>query len=144
MILRRLARDNLFRVVLVHHTPISASAARWNHLLDERALQTVLKRNGAELVLHGHLHRRSIRYLNGRHGLTPVVGVPSASLVYKDNRPSAAYNLYRIERNNNDWSLEIITRALKPTGRGFSDSAFAETSAPTAFVHHGTSPSVAG
>jgi 3',5'-cyclic AMP phosphodiesterase CpdA len=131
VILRRLAKDKLFRVILIHHPPISASAARWNHLLDERALQDVIRRNGAELILHGHLHRRSIRYLNCGSAFTPVVGVPSASLAWRPHRPSAAYNLYQIARKNGEWSLEIKTRSLKPTGQGFSDAAFAETSTPT-------------
>lgn len=129
VILRRLAKDHYYRVVLIHHPPISASAARWNHLLDEKELQAVLKKNGAELVLHGHLHRRSIRYIDASDGVVPVVGVPSASLVFKKNRPSAAYNLYNIDLNSVESSLEITTRSLKPTGRGFSDTAFAESSA---------------
>lgn len=144
VILRRLAKDDLYRIVMIHHPPISASAARWNHLLDEKALQAVLRKNGAELILHGHLHRRSIRYLEGPNGLTPVVGVPSASLVFKENRPSAAYNIYMIDRSGPETSLEITTRSLKPTGRGFSDAAFAESSAIPELLRQGQPASVAG
>lgn len=128
--LRRLAKENLFRVVLIHHPPISASAARWKHLLDEKALRATLERNGAELVLHGHLHRRSIRYLKGPKGYTPIVGVPSASLAANIHRPSAAYNVCHIERRDGEWSLEIATRTIKPSGKGFADVAFSESSAP--------------
>lgn len=129
VILRRLAKDDLYRIVLIHHPPISASAARWNQLLDEKALRAVLQSNGAELVLHGHLHRRSIRYLRGPKTITPVVGVPSASLVFSERRPSAAYHLYDITGSGKNSSLEITTRSLKATGRGFSDAAFAESAA---------------
>ena len=129
VILRRLARDDLYRIVMVHHPPISAGPARWNQLLDDKALQAVLKSNGAELVLHGHLHRRSVRYLEGAKGIIPVLGVPSASLVYREHRPSAAYNLYDIGGIGKKASLEITTRSLKATGRGFSDAAFAESAA---------------
>lgn len=134
VILRRLAKEDLYRIVLIHHPPISASAARWNHLLDEKALQAVLKANGAELVLHGHLHRRSIRYLEGAKGITPVVGVPSASMVFKQNRPSAAYHLYNISGTGQTSSLEILTRTLKATGQGFTDAAFAESAALPEFL----------
>jgi 3',5'-cyclic AMP phosphodiesterase CpdA len=134
VILRRLAREDLYRIVVVHHPPLSASAAWWTQLTDDKALQAVLKSNGAELVLHGHLHRRSIRYLEGPKGITPVVGVPSASLVYSENRPSAAYHIYNIDGSGRSSSLEILTRSLKAMGRGFSDAAFAESSALPEFL----------
>ncbi len=89
-----------------------------------------MERNGAELVLHGHLHRRSIRYLNGPQGYTPIVGVPSASLAPSHHRPSAAYNICHIDRVDGEWSLEIATRTIKPSGKGFADVAFNESSAP--------------
>jgi 3',5'-cyclic AMP phosphodiesterase CpdA len=128
-ILRQLAKDDLFRIVVVHHPPISASAARWNRLLDGKALQEVLQGDGAELVLHGHLHQRSIRYLEGENGITPIVGVPSASLAYQANRPGAAYHLYSIDGTGKSSTLKITTRTLKTTGHGFSDAAFTESSA---------------
>ncbi|VAW16141.1 putative phosphohydrolases, Icc family [hydrothermal vent metagenome] len=130
VVLRRLGKEGLFRVVLIHHPPISASAARWKHLLDEKKLRAALERNGAELVLHGHLHRRSIRYLHGPQGYTPIVGVPSASLAPSHHRPSAAYNICHIDRVNGEWTLEIATRTIKPSGKGFADVAFNESSAP--------------
>ncbi len=129
VILRRLAKDDLYRIVMIHHPPVSASAARWNQLLDDKALQAVLKTNGAELVLHGHLHRRSVRYLEGPKGIIPVLGVPSASLVFQENRPSAAYNLYDIGGAGQESLLEITSRSLKATGRGFTDAAFTESAA---------------
>lgn len=139
VLLRRLGKDGLFRVLMIHHPPISASAARWKHLLDEKALRATLERNGAELVLHGHLHRRSIRYLKGPKGYTPLVGVPSASLAANQHRPSAAYNICHIEKKDGDWSLEIATRTIKPSGKGFADVAFSESSAPVE-LRRGTPP----
>ncbi|MFV2092825.1 MAG: metallophosphoesterase, partial [Hyphomicrobiales bacterium] len=130
VILRRLGKENLFRVVLIHHPPISASLTRWKHLLDEKALRTVLRNHGAELVLHGHLHRRSIHYLRGPKGYTPIVGIPSASLAPSLTRPSAAYNLCTIDRVDGEWSLEIATRTIKTSGQGFADVAFDQASTP--------------
>lgn len=143
VVLRRLAKEDLFRVVLIHHPPVSASAARWKHLLDENALKAVLQRNGAELVLHGHLHRRSINYLRGPTGYTPIVGVPSASLAANRNRPSAAYNICHIDRAKGEWSLEISTRTIKPSGKGFADIAFSESSAPLELQRASQRPAMA-
>lgn len=143
VVLRRLDKEGLFRVVLIHHPPISASAARWKHLLDEKKLCAALERNGAELVLHGHLHRRSIRYLRGPQGYVPIVGVPSASLQASIHRPSAAYNICHIDQVNGEWSLEIATRTIKPSGKGFADVAFAESSAPVELQRGAARPPLA-
>ncbi|MHA1524528.1 MAG: metallophosphoesterase family protein [Alphaproteobacteria bacterium] len=130
VVLRRLGKEDLFRVVIIHHPPLVSSLARWKHLLDEKALRNVLKTNGAELLLHGHLHRRSIHYLRGPKGILPIVGTPSASLAPSLTRPSAAYNLCHIDRVNGEWTLEIATRTIKPSGQGFTDVAFDQTSTP--------------
>lgn len=45
-----------FRVVLLHHPPLPGLSNRRKGLKDDRALSEVLRQNGAELVLHGHMH----------------------------------------------------------------------------------------
>lgn len=67
------------RVVLVHH-PVEPGAAPARKALDDApALAAVLARAGAELVLHGHLHRAGLGRLAGPDGPIPVLGAPSAS-----------------------------------------------------------------
>lgn len=46
-----------FRVVLIHHPPVPGLCVRRKALVDDRQLQEILVRQGAGLVLHGHLHR---------------------------------------------------------------------------------------
>lgn len=53
-----------FRVVLLHHPPLPGLSNRRKGLQDDQALTEVLQQNGAELVLHGHIHS------NLRHELT--------------------------------------------------------------------------
>ena len=53
---------------------------------------------GAELVLHGHNHTRSLHHLTGPRGKVPVVGVASASAKAGTHRPGAAYHLFSISR----------------------------------------------
>jgi 3',5'-cyclic AMP phosphodiesterase CpdA len=68
------------RIVGLHHPP-QPGAGRWhNGLTDARAFRRILARQGAELVLHGHLHRRVVDMLPGPAGPVPVHGVGSVSV----------------------------------------------------------------
>jgi 3',5'-cyclic AMP phosphodiesterase CpdA len=106
----------LFRVVLVHH-PLQHDRDEWHkRLTDEDALHDVLRRRGAELILHGHLHRQMRTPIDGPAGSIPAIGVPSASSVFDDAHEGAAYNLYRIARVRDAWQCEMITRGLTTKG----------------------------
>jgi 3',5'-cyclic AMP phosphodiesterase CpdA len=67
------------RVVALHHPP-QPGVGRWhNRLTDAAALRRVIAEHGAELVLHGHLHRSLGFDLPGPTGPVPVRGVASVS-----------------------------------------------------------------
>lgn len=105
-----------FRVVLLHH-PLQHESNEWHkRLTDERALRDVLGRRGAELILHGHLHRQMRTPVEGPAGPIPAIGVPSASSIFDDTHEGAAYNLYRIARVRDAWQCEMITRGLTTKG----------------------------
>ncbi len=72
-------RSGFVRVVMLHHPPLTGLSSRHHELTDAAALTDVLRMHGAELVLHGHNHRRMINTLSGPDGPIPIVGVPSAS-----------------------------------------------------------------
>jgi 3',5'-cyclic AMP phosphodiesterase CpdA len=104
------------RVVLVHH-PLHHEPNEWHkRLTDESALRDVLRRRGAELILHGHLHRQMRTPIEGPEGPIPAIGVPSASSLFDDTHEGAAYNLYRIARVRDAWQCEMITRGLTTKG----------------------------
>jgi 3',5'-cyclic AMP phosphodiesterase CpdA len=109
-------RHGLFRVVMVHHPPISPPARRFKRLLDGADLCAVLSRHGAELVIHGHDHRRSLIELKGPRGPIPVVGVPSASEAPPGEHDRAGYNLYRVEGEAGAWRCDVISRGLSAAG----------------------------
>ena len=78
-LLNKLKSEDLFRVVLIHHPPVS-EAARHKRLIDAPVLKRVIAEHGAELLLHGHDHLHMINWLDGPNGTrVPAVGVPSAS-----------------------------------------------------------------
>ena len=105
-----------FRVVLIHHPPVSKPSRRFKRLLDGADLRATLARHGAELVLHGHDHERALIYLDGPQRRIPVVGVPSASEAPPGKHDPAGYNLYRIEGEEGAWRCEVVSRGLASDG----------------------------
>jgi 3',5'-cyclic AMP phosphodiesterase CpdA len=111
-LLERCRGEDLFRVVLIHHPPVSKPKHHLRRLVDSRGFCDVLARHGAELVLHGHAHAHLVSYLAGPQQRVPVVGVPSASEAPPGEHDAAAYNLYRIGRHAGTWRCEVISRGL--------------------------------
>jgi 3',5'-cyclic AMP phosphodiesterase CpdA len=112
-LLDRTKHDNLFRVVLIHHPPVSPRS-RDKLLLDAPDLLKVIAHRGAELIIHGHDHMHALEWLDGPQRRVPAIGVPSASAVSDVTRKSAAYNLYRIDGSPGAWHCELETRGLTP------------------------------
>ena len=95
--LEALGSQGLTRVVALHHPPNAEEIGRRRRLADWRALQGVISRAGAELMLHGHRHRSWFGAIPGATGPVPVVGVRSSSDVGSREDRRAQYHLYRIE-----------------------------------------------
>jgi 3',5'-cyclic AMP phosphodiesterase CpdA len=109
-ILARLAAEQAFRVLLVHH-PLR-SDSRTKRLTDSSGLLALLNRHGVELILHGHDHVHSTIWIDGPAGKIPAVGVPSASAVAHGRYPAAAYNLFSIAREGAAWRCEQTVRSI--------------------------------
>lgn len=108
------ASAKLFRVVLLHHPPMADDAPEHKRLTDAGDFRDVIARAGAELILHGHEHRFRFSELCGPCGPVPVFGVPSASMLPRSARAQAGqYHLYRIERRNEHWVIEMHIRAYR-------------------------------
>ncbi len=117
--LDRLRAANLCRVVLIHHPPMAGVTHERRSLTDHRALGEVLKRHGADLVLHGHLHRTHVARLPGPDGDIPVVGVPSASHAGPSPKRRAGYHLYDIEKDGARWAIRHRARVWDPETGSF-------------------------
>ena len=111
-----LGRENRFRVVLIHHPPVSP-AKRHKRLIDAAQFLRVIATHGAELVLHGHDHVHMLNWLAGPDGArVPAVGVPSASAAPGMSKDAAAYNLYAIDGAPGAWTCEMISRGMSRAG----------------------------
>lgn len=111
-LLATLSHENVFRVVMLHHPPVGARGDRFKRLMDSAALRALLQKHGAELVLHGHDHVHSVKFIDGPAGTIPAVGVPSASALGHEGDP-AAYHLFEIEGQKGAWRCEAVTRGFR-------------------------------
>ncbi|MEN3792030.1 metallophosphoesterase [Fulvimarina sp. MAC3] len=108
-----------FRVVLIHHPPISGAASWHKRLIGKQFFSKVIRDVGAELVLHGHTHLDTLYWLDGPDNRkVPVVGVPSASQSPGADKPAARYNLFEIEGEPGNWSLTQRERGMSESYEG--------------------------
>lgn len=108
------------RVVLIHHPPLVGQAKGRRGLEDARALEAVLARHGAELVLHGHNHRDMLAWRRWRRADVPIVGVASGSMGRsRHGSPLARYNLFRLSRTPaGAVRIEVEARGITADGGG--------------------------
>jgi 3',5'-cyclic AMP phosphodiesterase CpdA len=115
-LLEQLRDESVFRVVMIHHPPVSPRPA-YKRLVDAAEFLRVIAEHGAGLVLHGHDHLHMINWLAGPNGVrVPAVGVPSASAAPGTSHDSAAYNLYAIDGGPGAWRCDMISRGIGSAG----------------------------
>lgn len=116
-------KRGLCRVVLIHHPPWRGATNTGRGLRDARAFENVIARHGAELVLHGHNHRRMVKQIDGPDSQVPVVGVGSASAVPGSKHHLAEYHVYEIERSGNQWRISAQVRGVAAAGGSIDELA---------------------
>ncbi|EFO31711.1 metallophosphoesterase [Roseibium sp. TrichSKD4] len=113
--LKELGDEGLFRVVMIHHPPFPKATNWHKRLSDASRVRAMIKRVGAELVLHGHTHIDSFKEIEGPNGPVPVIGVPSATSAPGGKKPAARYNIFEIDGSARNWNVQM-------TERGFTGS----------------------
>lgn len=108
----------LFRIVMIHHPPVRNAIAPHKRLFGIGRFQRVIRKAGAELVLHGHSHLPSLYQIKGSSGHVPVVGVAAAGQMVGGSKPAAQWNLIEIGGSQKNWSLRLTRRGL--TGKATS------------------------
>lgn len=122
-LLRQGGDKGLFRVVLIHHPPVHNAAKRIKRLYGISLFQSVIAKEGAELVLHGHTHLPQRHSITGRDKQVPVYGVPAASEGPGGHRPAGALNLFEIDKNDKgqfrckyfEWSVTSLAGEVSIT-----------------------------
>lgn len=105
-------REGLFRIVMIHHPPVRDAVPQHKRLFGIGRFQRVIRRHGAELVLHGHSHLPSLFHIDGPTGQVPVVGVAAAGQAPGGHHPAAQWNLIEIAGDATGWSAQLTRRGL--------------------------------
>ena len=105
--------EGLFRVVMIHHPPVRGATASHKRLFGISRFQKMIRRHGAELILHGHTHLPTTHWIDGPDGPVPVVGVAAAGQSHGEAKPAAQYNLFDITGERGNWRIEMHRRGLK-------------------------------
>ena len=106
-ILQDTGRRHLFRIILIHHPPVPGLVKRRKRLTDAAAFCSVVKRCGAELVLHGHIHRSSFKQINTARGNIPVISIPSALALGRKPERRAKYHIYHLNPAVQGWDVRL-------------------------------------
>lgn len=106
-ILHRSARMKLFRVLLIHHPPVAGMVSRRKALEDADRFAAVIRRTGAELILHGHCHRLCRAELDGPRAPIPVLGVSSATATAAHPLKRAAFRRICVGGSAGGWRIEV-------------------------------------
>lgn len=118
-LLNLLKARGLCRVLMIHHPVAMHGEPERRALWDGGALREVLGRTGAELVLHGHKHRRLVNWVDGPSEKIPVVGVPSSSEVGSQPSKRAQYHVYTVSQEAEGYSISATARAYDAEGGTF-------------------------
>ncbi|MDW6022270.1 metallophosphoesterase [Mesorhizobium sp. BAC0120] len=111
-ILEATSRQALFRIVMIHHPPVRDAVSQAKRLFGIDNFQRVIRRHGAELVLHGHSHLPSLHWIDGKRDPVPVVGVAAAGQSPGGRKPAAQYNLIEIDGEPERWRVKLSRRGL--------------------------------
>jgi 3',5'-cyclic AMP phosphodiesterase CpdA len=118
------------RVVLLHHPPVDGAVSRRKALVDRAALRSVLRRAGAELVLHGHARNARLDSVPGPHGPIPVLCVPSSSAWPNPHDEAARWHLVSLPGPGDARWAQVKVRQWSPAAKGFVDAASYELRLP--------------
>jgi 3',5'-cyclic AMP phosphodiesterase CpdA len=121
-LLATLREQGYARIVMLHHPVIATDESARRALRDAEALREILERQGADLVLHGHKHRRRVHRLTGPGGEIPIVGIPSSSEVGSRPGKRAQYHIYTLkdDAGGAGFSIEVEIRGYDPESGEFA------------------------
>jgi 3',5'-cyclic AMP phosphodiesterase CpdA len=120
--LKSLRDRGFYRAVLLHHPPLPGLAPPRKALTDAADLQAILQSEGADIVLHGHNHRRMFNTLTTQSGTVPVHGVTSASSNGHGGHQVAEWHRYSVSRQKGTWRTKVRVRSYVPSKRSFETS----------------------
>lgn len=119
-LLEQTERDGLCRVIMIHHPPVRRATAFHKRLVGIDRFQRVVRKCGADLVLHGHTHLPTLSWIRGAAGKVPVVGVAAAGQGPGGLLPAAQFNMFEIDGGPRKWQIKHARHGLGGRQSGVS------------------------
>ena len=113
------------RIVMLHH-PAAAGAIGWRKALADGAeLRAILRRTGAELVLHGHARGARLDTIPGPREAIPSLCVPSSTALPNPQDQGARWHRLRLTGDAADRWMEVTVRQWSIQAQAFvTDSVY--------------------
>lgn len=112
-LLQHTKTENLFRVVMIHHPPLRHATHWHKKLWGIHRFQEIIRKTGAELILHGHTHLPTLNKIQGPNGAIATIGVASASQAIGGKKPPANYNWFDISKAGESWHCLMTRHSVK-------------------------------
>lgn len=94
----------MYRIIMIHHPPVENATPHYKRLIGQERFRDIIRKHGAELVLHGHTHLATRNTIEGPDGNVPVICVPAAGNAPGGHKPAGRYNLFSIEKTPKGWT----------------------------------------
>lgn len=107
-LLAELGEQGYCRVVMLHHPARAGLLPYCKSLLNIGALTKVLRKYGAELVLHGHSHDATLTTI--KNTSIPLLGVSAASMKSPISHRKASWNHLTFTPQLKGWKINLIRR----------------------------------
>ncbi len=130
IVLREEEQAGRTRVVLMHHPIADGAVRRRKALADRVALRAVLRRVGAELVLHGHARNARLESVPGPRGPVPVLCVPSSSALPNPRDEAARWHQVTLPPPGQQRWAHVQVRQWSLAAGNFVDAASYELRLP--------------
>ncbi|MGD9850310.1 MAG: metallophosphoesterase [Nitrospirales bacterium] len=104
-ILHSLQSRTIFKVLLIHHPPLSHTVRWRKRLTNTDQLHKVLTQFPVNLILHGHSHKCALDFLTTPENRIPVIGVPSASAKGEKPGDESQYCLFHVTKEAEAFKL---------------------------------------
>jgi 3',5'-cyclic AMP phosphodiesterase CpdA len=113
------------RIVMLHHPPADGAVGWRKALADRGALRAVLRRVGAELVLHGHARDARLDAVAGPREPIPCLCVPSSSALPNPTDEGALWHRMALAGSDGEPRVEVEVRRWSARAEAFiADGAY--------------------
>lgn len=104
-LLKTLGEQGYCRVIMIHHPPKKGLLKTKKSLLNLKKVSEILRKRGAELVVHGHSHNATVTTVENTD--IPLLGVGAASMSSRSLQRRASWNSLLFSRTNNKNCIEL-------------------------------------